>query len=250
MTRTILDRQLQALSEQILAMWALSDQVFEKGLEALKQQDAPLCQVAINYQPLIKAARVDIEKMAFSVLTLQQPLGGRDLRFVASIPTIAAELERIGEGGVAAASILMQIFCLRGPQGASDSKAPPAPGEAEELAMPDLLGLGEEARRLLGVAFKAFAACDARAASAIRHGEQLLTHRYEYVRDELIEFLTQMQTLPLLRCDEQSPRRVAYMLSLANRLARVADHCDAICERTVFIARGTSREGQRETVTR
>lgn len=247
MTRTVLDRQLQALSEQILAMWALSDQAFEKGLEALKQQDASLCQAAIHYQPLIKAARVDIEKMAFSVLTLQQPLGGRDLRFVASIPTITAELERIGEGGVAAARILMQIFSLQGPLG-GDHNTSSATGEAEALAMPDLLALGEEARRLLGVAFKAFAARDAHAASAIRHGEQLLNHRYEYVRDELIEFLTQMQAVPLSRSDEQSPRRIAYMLSLANRLARVADHCNAICERTVFIAEGKSRVERLETI--
>lgn len=248
MIRTVLDRQLQTLSEQILNMWALSDQAFEKGLEALKQWDSSLCQAAISYQPLIKAARVDIEKRAFSVLTLQQPLGGRDLRFVASIPAIAAELEHIGEGGVEAARILMQVFSLIEPLEGSPHEAFPAAGEAEEVAMPDLLELGKEARRLLGVTLKAFAARDSHSASAIRQGEQILNHRYEYVRDELIEFLTQMQTMPLLRCDEQSPRRIAYLLSLAHRLARVADHCDAICERTVFIVEGKSREEQLETI--
>jgi len=110
MTRTVLDSQLQALSEQLLHMWALSDQAFEKGLEALKRRDPSLCQAAIAHQPQIEAARADIEKLAFRVLTLQQPLGGRDLRFVTAIPAIATELERIGEWGVEAARLLIQIF--------------------------------------------------------------------------------------------------------------------------------------------
>ena len=114
--------------------------------------------------------------------------------------------------------------------------------------MPDLLELGKEARRLLGVTLKAFAARDAHSASAIWQGKQILNHRYEYVRDELIECLTQVQAMPLLRNDEQSPRCIAYLLSLAHRLARVAEHCDAICERTVFIAGIKSREEQLETI--
>lgn len=54
MTRTVLDRQLQDLSEQLLHIWALSDQAFEEGLEALKRRDPSLCQEAISYKPLYR----------------------------------------------------------------------------------------------------------------------------------------------------------------------------------------------------
>ena len=123
MTRTALDRQLQDLSEQLLHMWALSDQAFEEGLEALKLRDPSLCQAAMSYKPQIESARTDIEKQAFRVLSLQQPLGGRDLRFVTAIPAIAAEVDRIGEGGVEAARSLMQIFSLRGHQESKEREA-------------------------------------------------------------------------------------------------------------------------------
>lgn len=242
MTRTVLDSQLQALSEQLLHMWALSDQAFEKGLEALKRRDSSLCQAAIAYQPLIEAARADIEKLAFRVLTLQQPLGGRDLRFVTAIPAIATELERIGEWGVEAARLLMQIFSLREPRTSGDREVFPTAGESEEGAMADLLELGKEARRVLEATLKAFAARDARSASLILQGDNFILQRYESVRDELIELLTKMHTIPELRNDERSPKRITYLLWLAHRLARVSDHGNAICGRTVFIAEGKTIE--------
>ena len=241
MIRTVLDRQLQNLSEQLLHMWALSDQAFEEGLEAIKRRDTSLCQSAITYKPLIEATRADIEKQAFRVLTLQQPLGGRDLRFVTAVPAIAADLDRIGEGGVEAATLLMQILSLREPVASRDREAFSVAGEREEAAMADLLELGKEARRVLGATLKAFAACDARAASNIWPGGEII-QRYENVRDELIELLTKMHTIPELRSDERCPRRIAYMLWLAHRLARVAEHCNSICARTVFIAEGKTIE--------
>jgi hypothetical protein len=38
MIRTILDRQLQALSEQLLQLWNLNDQAFEQGLKASQEK--------------------------------------------------------------------------------------------------------------------------------------------------------------------------------------------------------------------
>ncbi|HEX6554843.1 MAG TPA: hypothetical protein VF026_18900 [Ktedonobacteraceae bacterium] len=73
--------------------------------------------------------------------------------------------------------------------------------------------------------------------------EQLLhQQRYEQVQEELIELLTKLRTIPERREDEGSPRRIAYLLLLAQRVARVADYCSSICERTVFIAEGITKE--------
>ena len=176
------------------------------------------------------------------MLTLQQPLGGRDLRFVTAIPATAAELDRIGEGGVEAATLLMQTFSLREPVASRDREAFSVAGEREEVAMADLLELGKEARRVLGATLKAFAARDARSASIICQEGKIINQRHENVRDELIELLTKMHTIPELRSDERCPRRIAYMLWLAHRLARVAEHCNSICARTVFIAEGKTIE--------
>jgi hypothetical protein len=100
MIRTILDRQLQDLSEQILHMSVCVDEAFAQGLAALTWRELCFCEVAIASKTLIDSARQNIEQQAFRILTLQQPIGGRDLRFLTTIPAIAAELERIAEGGV------------------------------------------------------------------------------------------------------------------------------------------------------
>ena len=70
----------------------------------------------------------------------------------------------------------------------------------------------------------------------------VISQRYEQVQDELIDLLTKMRTIPELLDDEGSPRRIAYLLLLAQRLARIEDHCNSICERTAFIAEGITKE--------
>lgn len=252
MIRTILDGQLQDLSEQILHMWDFVDEAFAQGLLALKWRAASFCEAAIAYKPLIESARRDIEKQAFRVLTLQQPLGGRDLRFLAAVPAIATELERISEGGVGASRLLTQIFSLMDPnthstvdteisgiETAQDHKPLLVAGAAEEVAMADLLALGKETRRVLGATLKAFAARDALAASTLWRKDNAIDEHYKKVRDELIALLTRVHTMPEMQDDERVPSRITYLLWLAHRLERVADYCAAVCERTAFIAEGT-----------
>ncbi len=112
--------------------------------------------------------------------------------------------------------------------------------------MADLLELGQEARRVLGVTLKAFATHDARSAFIIWHDDKTVNQRYEIVRDELIDILTKMHTIPELYNDKQCPRRIANLLWIAHRFARVEDHCNSICERTIFITEGqTALEGIR-----
>jgi len=252
MMRTILDRQLQDLSEQILHMSALVDEAFAQGLAALTWRELYFCEAAIASKILIESARRDIEQQAFRILTLQQPIGGRDLRYLTAIPVIAAELERIAEGGVDASRVLLQLFALMNPITNSTSDAA-LPGtnttqdrkpllmasKAEEVAIADLLTLGKEARRILGATLQAFAARDAVAARIIWQEDNAIDEQYEHMRDELIALLTGVHTMPEGADDERVPLRLTYLLWLADRLERIAGYCAAICERTVFIAEGS-----------
>lgn len=252
MMRTILDRQLQDLSEQILHMSALVDEAFAQGLAALTWRELHFCEAAIASKILIESARRDIEQQAFRILTLQQPIGGRDLRYLTTIPAIAAELERIAEGGVDASRVLLQLFALMDPITNSTSDAA-LPGtnttqdrkpllmasKAEEVAIADLLTLGKEARRILGATLQAFAERSALAARIIWQEDNAINEQYEHMREELIALLTGVHTMPAGADDERVPLRLTYLLWLADRLERIAGHCAAICERTVFIAEGS-----------
>ena len=251
MIRTILDKQLQDLSEQILHMAALVDEAFAQGLAALTWREVSFCETATTSKTLIESARKDIEQQSFRILTLQQPIGGRDLRFLTTIPAIAAELERIAAGGVDVSRVLVQLFSLMDPitnsiidaaNSGTDSSLYRKPllmaSKAEEEAIADLLSLGKQAKRVLGATLQAFAARDALAASIICQEKEAIYEQYEHLRDELITLLARVHTIPERLYDEHVPLRLTYLLWIADRLERVAGHCATICERTVFIAEG------------
>ena len=248
MKRTILERQLQDLSEQILHMSSLVDEAFAQGLAALTWREACFCEAAIASKTLIASTRRDVEQQAFRILTLQQPIGGRDLRFLTTIPAIAAELERIAEGGVSASRVLLQLFSLMDPitnatrdaaipgtNTTQDRKPLLMASKAEEVAIADLLALGKQAKRVLGATLQAFAARDALAARTICQENDAIDEQYEHIRDVLIDLLTRVHTMADA---ERIPLRLSYLLWLADRLERVGGHCATICERTVFIAEG------------
>ena len=250
--RTILDRQLKDLSEQILQMSALVDEAFAQGLAALTWREASFCEAVIASRTLIESSRRDIEQQAFRILMLQQPLGGRDLRFLTTIPAIAAELQRIAEGGVDASRVLLQLFSLMDPitnsigdvaiagaNTAQERKPLLMASTAEEVAIADLLTLGKQARRILEATLQAFVARDVLAAKTIWKEVDTIDEQYEHIRDELIALLAGVHAPAEIQKDEHIASRITYLLWLGDRLERIAGYCAAICERAVFIAEGT-----------
>jgi len=49
------------------------------------------------------------------------------------------------------------------------------------------------------------------------------------------------RAIPALHNDSRILQRATYMLWIAHKLERVADHCTNICERIVFIVEGETR---------
>ena len=94
MSRTVLDKELQELESQIVRLGALVDDALGKSLEALEKSDIAKAGMVIEGDEIIDSLRMAIEEHTIRLLTLQQPLGGRDLRFLASALSIAGDLER------------------------------------------------------------------------------------------------------------------------------------------------------------
>src|ERR1700730_11576184 len=109
MARTRLDEELDALNLSIVRLGSLVDSALEQALEALKTRDLAICGLVIASENIIDDLRREIAQHAFRLLTLQQPLGGRDLRFIASASIIAGELERIGDGAEGIAELLVRM---------------------------------------------------------------------------------------------------------------------------------------------
>jgi phosphate transport system protein len=243
MARTILDKELQALNEQIIRLGSLVDEALELALDALAKGDIAAASMVIENDNLIDSLRMAIEEHTVRLLTLQQPLGGRDLRYLTSSLSIAGDLERAGDGAAGIAQIILRMTPLRDDKlsqiKVDSDGAPDASGEITEASVTrGMLDLGKEARRVLQGTMKAFANRDSRAARYLREEDDVVDVRYHLVRHDLMAMMAGARAIPALQNDSMILQRVTYLLWIAHKLERVSDHCTNICERIVFTEEG------------
>src|SRR5437763_9434182 len=113
MARSLLDKELNELDRQIIQLGTLVDDALAKALEALKTGDLAKCGLVIEADAAIDGLRTAVEEHTIRLLTLQQPLGGRDLRYLTSALSIAGDLERTGDGAAGIAQIILRMTPLR-----------------------------------------------------------------------------------------------------------------------------------------
>src|SRR6266566_7702496 len=117
MSRTLLDKELQELDAQIIHLGSLVDVALGQALEALETDDLAKSGMVIEADTIIDSLRAAIEEHTIRLLTLQQPLGGRDLRYLTSVLSIVSDLERAGDG---AAGIAQNILRMRSEEHTSE----------------------------------------------------------------------------------------------------------------------------------
>ena len=246
MTRTILDRELQGLDTQILALGKLVDDVIGKTLEALEKSNQVKAVMVIEADVTLDKMRTAIEEHTIRLLTLQQPLFGRDLRYLTSALAIAGDLERIGDGAAGIAQNILRMEPLRGPNLSqveipvtADKPVSEEHNVTEADIVRGVVELGREAQRVLQGAMAAFAARDVKAARYIWQEDDVVDVRYHLVRHDLMALMEGARAIPALQSDSRILQRATYLLWIAHKLERVSDHSGNICERVVFIVEGS-----------
>jgi phosphate transport system protein len=246
MARVLLDKELQELDEQILRLGTLVDEALGKALDALETGDLATSGMVIEGDTIIDSLRMAIEEHTIRLLTLQQPLGGRDLRYLTSALSIAGDLERTGDGAAGIAQIILRMAPLRNNVDGRheevkrrvDESGSSADEMSEAAILHNMLELGREARRVLQGTLDAFARRDSKAARFIWEEDDVVDVRYHLVRHDLMAQLEGARAIPALQSDSRILQRATYMLWIAHKLERVGDHCSNICERIVFIVEG------------
>lgn len=249
MTRKVLDKELQELDAQIIKLGSLVDDALGKALQALETGDLAQSGMVIEADALIDSLRVAVEEHTIRLLTLQQPLGGRDLRYLTSALSIAGDLERTGDGAAGIAQIILRMAPLRGnvsqvevERSLADAVDLDTSGEegqvTEASILRGILDLGQEARRVLQGTMKAFADRDVNAARYIWEEDDVVDVRYHLVRHDLMAMLAGARAIPALQSDSLILQRATYLLWIAHKLERVGDHASNICERLMFIVEG------------
>ena len=245
MTRTVLDKELYELDAQIIKLGSLVDDALAKALEALESGDLAKSGLVIEADAIIDSLRAAVEEHAIRLLTLQQPLGGRDLRYLTSALSIAGDLERMGDGAAGIAQIILRMTPLHDNESTlvkvEDTTAG-ASGNGVEITeasiLRGILDLGAEARRVFQGTMEAFAHRDANAARYIWEEDDVVDVRYHLVRHDLMTMMAGARAIPALQNDSLILQRATYLLWIAHKLERVADHSGNICERIVFIVEG------------
>ncbi len=251
MARTILDAQLQSITTNITKLGELIEQALEQSLQAVESGDQALCGLVIASDTEMDDLRVEIDQLTFQSLTLQQPLGGRDLRLLSSTPSITADLERTGDNAVGIAKLLLRMAPLR-KKGVSQLEinisSATSDGQEQTTDHPvteasiiaGILALGQEARSMLHKTVQAFTTNDAQAARTLLQADDLVDERYSTVRQDLMTMLSGIHAIPALQQDGLAMQRMTYWLWIAHNLERVGDHCTNVCERIVFFVEGNT----------
>ena len=249
MARTILDAQLHDIRIEIVKLGTLVATALDFALQALQTRDQALYSQVIEADKTINDLRFEIEQLAFRALTLQQPLAGYDLRFLSSIPSIVADLERAGDNAAGIAKVLLLMTPKDGPAIYQVSPHPTVVVNRDQKPLSNhvireasiiskLLDLGQEARRVLQGTMHAFEQNDAGAARKIWKEDDVVDVCYHITRHDLMTMLTSIHAIPALQQDALILQRMTYWLWIAHNLERVGDHCTNICERTVFFLEG------------
>jgi phosphate transport system protein len=215
MTRTIFDRQLTEVQEDMLVMAGMVETAIERGIEALRTRNVNLAHQIIADDLQINRRRYDAEDKCLELIATQQPLAS-DLRTIVSVLHITVDLERMGDHAEGIAKIALML-----------ADEPPL---KPYIDIPRMAEIGIE--MLMG-SMEAYKDRDPERARAICNQDDEVDALYDQVYRELLTFMIN---------DPRTIQRATYLIWVAHNLERIADRVTNICERVVYLVEGRIEE--------
>ncbi len=213
--RKTFEAEIQQLKDELLLMGSMVEQQVIDSVEALKKRDLEASHRIYQADGKINAKRFEIEEQVMILIATQQPMA-HDLRLLASILEVSAELERMGDYAKGIATINLRM------------------GEEPPLKpLIDIPRMAQKATDMLHRALTAFINEDVEAARAIPTEDDEVDGLYTQVYRELMTYVMQ---------DPKNIDRANFLLWTAHNLERFADRVTNLCERTIFIATGELKE--------
>jgi phosphate transport system protein len=216
MPRETLDRKIQLLLNEILVLDSMVEEATFASIEALKRRDLDAARRIYTGDNRINEKRFELENDTMTTIATQQPIMARDLRLLASILEVSAELERMGDY----AKGIAKICLLLGNQ-------PPV------KPLIDIPRMAQLTTDMLHRAVGAFVSNDIDTARNIPAEDDLVDDLYNQVYRELVT---------IMFADPSTIDRANYLMWVAHNLERMADRVTNICERTVYISTGVMKE--------
>ncbi len=211
MARTLFNRELQRLQDDVLMLGSMVRQSLCDAVEALRTRDHATARRIIAYDKEINGRRFGIEESVLYLIATQQP-AARDLRLLAAVLEIASELERMGDYAKGISKINLYLE-----------------NEPLLISLAEIPMMCEKTLVMLERALDAFINQDLEAARLIPAGDDEIDALYNRVNLALIALII------------ENPRvidRANYLSWVAHNLERAADRVTNICERIVYTITG------------
>ncbi|HZT79850.1 MAG TPA: phosphate signaling complex protein PhoU [Gemmataceae bacterium] len=206
-----LERDLDNLQKDLLALAASVEEAIHKAIRALQERDVPLAEEVIDGDNDIDEEENHVEEECLKVLALHQPVAV-DLRRVAAVLQINTDLERMAD---LAEDIAERVLHL--------TRLPSIPVPAKLQAMTDVTAA------MVRQSLDAFVNLDPRAARGVCR------------LDDTVDRYNEEAIAEVIRLMRQSPEMVEPGLSLfsaVRHLERIADHATNIAEDVVYLVEG------------
>jgi phosphate transport system protein len=216
MAREILDRRIRHLLDQILLLDSMVENAILESVVALKKHDVPAARMIYANDNLINARRFELENDCMVTIATQQPIMAGDLRMLASILEVVAELERMGDYAKGIAKICILI--------GDDPHVKP---------LIDIPRMAEISVSMLHRAVGAFVNLDVQAANEIPAEDEQVDALYIQVYRELVA---------IMLANPATIDQSNHLMWVAHNLERVSDRVTNICERAIYVATGQLSE--------
>ncbi len=211
MARDNLLLHIHQVQDELLLMGSMVEQATIKSIECLKKKDIEGAKAIYNADSVINEKRYAIENSILILIATQQPLA-HDLRLLAALLEISAEIERMGDYAKGIAKVVVRL-------GETDIPLPLR--EIEEMAA--------LAVDMLHRALTAFVAEDPLTARKIPAEDDKVDKLYQQVQKLVIQEMVK---------EARVIDSINLFMWVAHNLERMADRVSNICERTVFVATG------------
>jgi phosphate transport system protein len=209
-TRSLLDRELTHIRDNIIRLGDMVDKAIEKAMFALDTRNVALASEVVINDEEVNQLRHDIEEECLRVLATQQPAAS-DLRTVIAAIHLTIELERIGDHAAGIARLVERLD-----------------KEDEIDTLHKLPKMAKRARQMLQDGITAFVNHDATLANDMIKQDDKIDRQY---RRLFRETLQEMQ-------DAAYVRRATFLLWAGHNLERIGDRATNIAERVIFMVTG------------
>jgi len=204
--------QLGEVRKKLMEMSSHAEELVDRSITALMDSNRTLADEVIAGDKILNDLEVEIERLAVSLLALQQPMA-RDLRFLVATIKASSDLERVGDHAVNIAESAIRL----------------AENGGTVTPRPELEDMARRSRDMLRGAIEAFTRGDGALGRDVCRADDAV----DTLHDSMFRIL-----LTHMMEDARTIGSSLELLLVSRNLERVADLATNIAEDAVYVAEG------------